>query len=189
MIFYSGEKYCDSDNIISMLRDCDSDFSGVDVFDVLNPTQTPFSKDFEDNNDILTRFFQFKAKSQTSGASLFIKNFKKYYDKEYYYSNMTNEDGTVKMGEDVEFGIRLLKEGMRIYMLKNVVRKDLAQNHSTWCKSVQHRQDSFKELTKEIESWGIEKKGKSFDQSGFLKKYSIPRELYISKHNVKELFS
>jgi hypothetical protein len=183
---YEGQKYCASDDLVSILKETPiENFQGVDAFEPLNPTQTPFSAFFADNRRELSENLYFKRRPNISGQSLFMRNTKKFYDKEYYYDDWYDEKtGKIIMGEDVDFGIQLTKDGRGVYSLMNAVRKDMGWTVSSWCKNPEARKQSFETLKKILPTLGIESKNGRQDWAGFANKYNIPRKILASKKKV-----
>jgi len=189
IVLYEGEKYCDSDNLVSILKDIPiENLEGVDVFETINPTQTPFSAFFEENKDILQSNLFFKRKPNISGMCLFIRNFRKFGMKEYLYDDWFDEKtGKIIMGEDIAFGLELIRDGRGVYSLMNAVRKDMGWTVSSWCKNPELRKQAFDDLKKILPTLGVgEKKGK-LDWAGFADRYGIPKKVLVPKKKVTSI--
>jgi hypothetical protein len=189
IILYEGEKYCDSDNLVSILQNMPIEsLDGVDVFEPLNPTQTPFSAFFEENKEILQSNLYLKRRPNISGQSLFIRNFRKFGMKEHFYDDWFDEKtGKIIMGEDVAFGLELTKDGKGVYSLMNAVRKDMGWTVSSWCKNPELRKQSFDTLKKILPTLGVGMKKGNLDWAGFADKYNIQRKVLAPKEKVLTL--
>lgn len=186
IVLYEGEKYCDSDNLVSILQNMPiENLNGVDVFETLNPTQTPFSAFFQENKAILESNLFFRRRPNLSQC-FFIRNFRKFRMKEYYFDDWVDEKtGKIIMGEDVAFGIKLTKEGRGVYSLMNAVRKDLGWNVSSWCENKDQRKQAFDDLKNNLlPSLGVGTKNGKLDWAGFGDKYGIPRTILAPKKKV-----
>lgn len=191
IVLYPGEKYMDSETILDILKEIPIEsMTAVDVFEPLNPTQTPFTEYYNTNRRVLESSLIFKRHPHTSGGSLFIKNFMKHSNQQFFFDDWKNEDGSVRMGEDVAFGINLTKQGKGCYTLMNIVRKDMGWNSSSWCKTDEDRKKSFLELKKEIVNLGVDMKKGKLDWSGLGNRYNIPREVFVDKqgNDIFDLF-
>jgi hypothetical protein len=184
---YEGEKYCDSDNIIDVLRKMPI-LKGVGMFAPLNPTQTPFSDFYQQNETDLRAKLMFKRQANLSGACLFLKNVKKHHDVELYYPDLKDSNGKVVMGEDILFSIEACRKGIFPYTLLNCVRKDLGWTASTWVSDDEHRKQSFDKLKEILINNGIQVKGKNknLDWSGFMDSCQIPKQVFEMKDSNEE---
>ena len=188
IVYYEGEKYMDSDNIINILRGIDIEFfKDIDVFNGLNPSQEPFGAFYEKKRDTLKNNLYFKLKVNLSGGEIFFKNFKKFYGIEVYLEDLLNEDGSNFGGEDVKLGIELIKKGFGVYSLKNIVRKDMGWSHSLWCKTKEHRKQAMDALKEKIiNEWGVNSKNGRVQWSKFIEQHSTkPKEIIIPKNGKK----
>ncbi len=183
---YEGVKYCDSDNLVEILKNIPiENLNGVDLFEPLNPTQTPFSEFFVDNKDTLETNLYFKRRPNISGQSLFIRNFSKFEMTEHFYDDWFDEKtGKIIMGEDVAFGLEMTKEGKGVYSLMNAVRKDMGWTVSSWCKNPELRKQSFETLKKILPTLGVGLKGSNLDWAGFADKYNIQKKILSPKKKV-----
>ena len=151
---------------------------------MLNPTQTPFSKYYKDNEDLLNENLIFHSKINIR-VDIFIKNLKKFYNKEIYFEDLKNEDGIV-MGKDIKFAIDAAKQGFNVFECKNFVRKDLAWTQSTWCKTPEDRKKAFDNLKKLIKSWDIPEKNGRFQWKKLARELCIPDKILIKKGKSNE---
>ncbi len=183
IVLYEGEKYCDSDNLVQILKDIPLEsLEGVDVFEPLNPTQTPFSAFYAEKKDVLANNLIFKRRPNISGCCLFIRNFKKFGEEPFFYNDWFDEKtGKVIMGEDVAFGLNLTKKGKGVYSLMNAVRKDMGWTSSSWCKSPEIRKQSFETLKAILPTLGVGTKNGNLDWAGFADRYKIPRQVLAPK--------
>lgn len=183
IILYEGEKYCDSDNLVQILKDIPLEsLEGVDVFEPLNPTQTPFSAFYAEKKDVLSDNLFFKRRPNISGQSLFIRNFKKFGEEPFFYDDWFDEKtGKIIMGEDVAFGLDLTKKGKGVYSLMNAVRKDMGWTLSSWCKNPEIRKQAFETLKAILPTLGVGTKKGNLDWAGFANRYNIPRQVLAPK--------
>lgn len=183
IILYEGAKYCDSDTLIDELRNIPvGRFDGIDVFEPLNPTQSPFSAFYQDNKADLGDFLMFKRRPNISGQSLFVRNFKKFKCEEFLYDDWFDEKTKkIIMGEDVEFGLRLTQNGKGVYTLMNAVRKDMGWTVSSWCKNPELRKQSFETLKTILPTLGVGSKNGKLDWAGVADKYNIPKKVLVRK--------
>lgn len=193
IICYEGPKYCDSDNLIEILRAIPIEaMAGIDVFEPLNPTQTPFSAFYEQHALTLNENLFFKRRPNISGQSLFIKNMVKHHGKEFFYDDWFDEkNGKIIMGEDVDFGLTLTKNGLGVYSLMNAVRKDMGWTVSSWCKNPELRKQAFETLKAILPSLGVGSKNGKLDWAGFADRHHIPRQKLVPKKittNILDMF-
>lgn len=191
IILYEGEKYCDSDNIVQILKDIPlENLQGVDAFEPLNPTQTPFSAFFAEKSEILSKNLFFKRRPNISGQSLFIRNFKKMGEEPLFYSDWFDEKTKkIIMGEDVAFGLELTKRGKGVYSLMNAVRKDMGWTLSSWCKNSEARKQAFDNLKTTLSSLGVDMKNGNLDWAGFANRYKIPKQILAPKKNTSSVLN
>lgn len=183
IVFYEGQKYCNSDDIVKILKDIPiENLQGIDAFEPLNPTQTPFSEFYSKNKDVLQENLFFKRRPNISGQSLFIRNFKKFGGETFFYEDWFDpKTGKIIMGEDVAFGLKLIKSGRGVYSLMNAVRKDMGWTLSSWCKNPEIRKQAFNELKKTVQSLGVGIKNKNLDWAGFASRYGVPKQILVPK--------
>ena len=183
IVLYSGEKYMDSDDLLDKLRKIDiSEFNRIDIFEPLNPTQSPFTKMYQDEASIFAESFWFKAKAAISGQSVFIKNLSKHKpDKVVYYQDLHDENGNIIMGEDVLFGLDAIKKGLCCFTLMNAVRKDMGWSLSTWATDEEKRKKAFSQLKDILIEYGIPQKGDNMDWSKFLAQHHHPKAVFVNK--------
>jgi hypothetical protein len=179
-VLYEGEKYCDSDNCIQILKNIPIErFEKIDIFSMLNPSQTPFTKFYNDNKDILQENLIFHSKINIR-ADIFIKNLKKFYNKEMYFEDL--KDGNkIIMGEDVKFALDAARQGFNIFECKNFVRKDLAWHKSTYCKSKEERKLAFDNLKELCKSWNVPHKNGRFQWKKLANQLGIPNQILVKK--------
>lgn len=112
------------------------DFKNIDVFGTLLPTRDAYGLTFEENKTEFQNSWVFKRRPHLCGQAVFLKNLKKYYDKEMYFpENWKTEDGDVLIGEDQAFSINLQLNGFNSFQLQNIVLNDLGVKISTYAPS------------------------------------------------------
>ena len=175
---YSGTKYCDSDNIISILRDL-KELHGIDLFNGLQPVFMPFTKEYQkpEYKDNLI----FKKNLQVIGQIMFLRNLKKFYGREIYFDeNWVDGKEGLLPGEDIRFACELASQNLGVYRLMNIVTKDLGYNHSTWAASVEKRKEGTERfLDKMKEIYSVNEEGK-LDYKSISR---IPPKILIPKTN------
>ena len=179
---FSGDKYIDSDNVIDILRDVDIEkMKNVDVFNALNPSQTPFTEYYNKNKSLLDNNLIFSFKPHLSGGDVFIKNIKKHKNKTIFYDDRKKQDGTLSMGEDVLFGLKCARNGFGTYYCRNFIRRDIGWNSSTYC-TKEERKKHFKELDKTLEDSGlVNRKNGRFQWSKIAEEENHQKQIIVPK--------
>ena len=141
--FYNSDKdwlfICDDDTILDnkysyqnfiydIVNNPDK-FDGIDAISAIEPEYTAYKKNnFEDKANLT--HYKFTPRELNCGsATSFMRNIKKFYGKEVYYSNIlaNKQEGL----EDVEFLLNCVLNGLTWYKMNTLIRKSLAFNHST----------------------------------------------------------
>jgi hypothetical protein len=143
-ILYDGEQHCDSKDFVKVFNSIElSNLAPVDLFVPLNPRRMPFSKTISDNQTLFDNNLVFHRTPDAKGSFIVTKNIKKHYGLELYYDeSFVNPDRTLIPLEDVDFGMNFLYNGLSLYMLHNIILKELASTTSTWT-ATDDRKDMF----------------------------------------------
>lgn len=123
------------------------DLKLVDLIMPVNPIWTPFKKDIEDNEQEYRTKLMFNRNPSLKGSLFLIRNVKKYYDLEIYNDQefFIDDEGQMVSGEDQDFGLQFLANGLSCYCCKNIILEEYAiqKSKSTWAKEV--RSSSYRE--------------------------------------------
>ena len=189
-VLYEGEKYCDSTKFVEVFNNIPlSQLSQVDFFFPLNPGKVPFTKTLTENKHKFDNFLVFKRNTDSKGSFGVLKNMKKHYGTEFYYDELSymTKDRKIIPGEDVDFGMNLLKNGYSCYMLHNIILKEYASSNSTWVQG--ERSDDFpvsKEVIRNKFNLDLSAKG-HLVYSSLYKNNTRDNNLLVDKNN-NELF-
>lgn len=102
-------------------------FLMIDMLTAINPVYIPFKKRNYEDKLIQTHWKFTKRDFNTAQQITFIKNIKKYYDKELYYTIPTK----LPFHEDTDWHIRWAMEGFTCYTCEQIILKDPGNNYST----------------------------------------------------------
>ena len=121
-------KYSYQDFVYDVVNNPDK-FDGIDAISAIEPEYTAYKKNnFEDKANLT--HYKFTPRELNCGsATSFMRNIKKLYGKEVYYSNIlaNKQEGL----EDVEFLLNWVLNGLTWYKMNTLIRKSLAFNQST----------------------------------------------------------
>ena len=134
-ILHSGEQHCDSKNFIELFRTISLEKLGsVDALFPVNPANQPFNKTYQENQQLFADNLVFRRSTAVKGSWFILKNLKKFYGQELYYDQASFTDSRGKMigGEDIDFGLQMLKNNMGVYQCQNIILKELGHTVSTW---------------------------------------------------------
>lgn len=119
--YLSSPGYGVSDEFITEFNKLSiDDLTNINCFAAILPILRPYKKTINNHTS-----WVFEGSRKINGAFLVIRNFKKYYGTEYYF----NEESVA--GEDMEFCLDLLNNGVRSHICSNIVAKLHNQNEST----------------------------------------------------------
>lgn len=143
-ILYDGPQHCDSKNFVSVFNAVNAaELKPVDLFVPLNPRRMPFSATITNNKNMFDENLVFHRTPDSKGSFLVVKNIKKHHNKELFFDeSFVNPDRTLIPLEDVDFGMNFLFNGLTLYMLHNIMLKELASSSSTWT-ATEDRKDMF----------------------------------------------
>ena len=121
--YYSYEKF-----VNDIVNNPDK-FEGIDAVSAVEPEYHPYKKlNFEDKANL--SHYKFEPRELNSGsATSIIRNIKKYYGKELYYSNTDANKGEGR--EDIEFLLEWLLNGFTWYTMDTWIRKSLCFDKSS----------------------------------------------------------
>ena len=131
--FYSGPQHGDSANFVEIMRAIDADdFLNIDLVQFTNPARTPFKKTLA--NSIFRTDLVFRRAYSVYGPIFLIKNLKKHHYKELYFSdtNFQTAEGKIINGEEIDFGVKFLMNGLKCYSTMNVIYDEMGRTKSTW---------------------------------------------------------
>lgn len=114
-----------------------NDFEGIDLFVPVDGAMTPYTvllehPDARDN-------FVFSRTNFFRGCVMFVRNIKKHYDKEIYFSSEFEVDGNVIPGEDTAFGFKFLENGLGAYRCDTLILKEYMRDASSWVNNLEQR--------------------------------------------------
>jgi hypothetical protein len=131
--FYNGPQHGDSANFIELIRSFDIDkFEDIDLVQFTNPARTPFTKTL--SKDLFKKNLVFRRAYTVYGPIFLIKNIKKHHNKEIYFSadNFQTQEGKIINGEEIDFGVKFLMNGLKCYSTMNVIYDEMGRTKSTW---------------------------------------------------------
>ena len=189
-ILYDDVQHCDGKNFIPLFNNIDiEELNNIDAFLPISPRQSPFSEMYKQNEDKLKKYLWFKLAHRAKGSLFFLRNMKKFYNKEYYIEDelFKRPDGTMIGGEDNHFNLTLLKDGYGCYELQNILLNELAGNSSTWV------DDDSERMTDELytileKSFDLPRKGNRLDFSNIKKIGKKPKDMLVCKIKEKGFF-
>lgn len=121
--------------------------------------------------------YVFVRSSSFPGGLTFVRNIKKFYGLEIYYDSEfdTKHNGEMLIGEDCDFGLQFIVNGLGAYKCKSIILEEKSPKHSTWER--QERLDTKRRgsayLLEKYRSYGIRYKDGGYGSSYFyfLKNY------------------
>ena len=162
-VLYENKQHGDSANYIELMRSLPiDDFVNIDLIDPINPSRVAFSKEIA--TEVYQTHLTYRKSNKIKGTVFFLKNIKKYKDTDLFFDEVIfNLNGQMLPGEDTEFGIAALFQGLGCYYTYNAIVNELARNCSTWTSTNEHKNivSIYESLNKKYQS----------------KLYSIPEEI------------
>lgn len=121
--------YYEYENFFSELSNNIDKFKQLDAISAIEPEYHPYKKlNYEDKGNLT--HFKFEPRELNSGsATSFIRNIKKYYNKEIYYPNTDANKGEGR--EDIEFLLNWLLSDLNWYNMDTWIRKSLCFDQSS----------------------------------------------------------
>lgn len=137
-ILYEDAQHGDSANYIEIMRQLSvDDFFSIDVINPLNPARAAFNKELA--TDIYKTHLVYRKTNRVKGTLFFVKNVKKHKQTELYFDEVIfNDNGRMLPGEDTEFGVAALMQGLGCYYTYCAIVNELATTCSTWAVADEH---------------------------------------------------
>lgn len=102
--------YYGGDEMLREVNDYPEKFMELDLINFSNPTKAGFRKPMMDNREIVEKYYTFNSIASKQVCLAIVKNFKKYYNKEYFFYNEPTAYSTI--AEDYEFIFQLILDGL-----------------------------------------------------------------------------
>ena len=131
-ILYEASQHGDSAHYIELMRkQSTEDFCNIDLIEPVNPARVAFTKELEDK--AYGTQLIYRKTNKMKGTLFFLKNIKKHKGSELFFDEVTfNDNGKIITGEDTEFCVAALFQGLGCYYTYNAILNELATNYSTW---------------------------------------------------------
>ena len=86
------------------------------------------------NDPVMQDHYVFVSSSIFPGGLAFIRNIKKFYGLEIYYDSVfdTKHNGEMLIGEDCDFALQFIVNGLGAYKCKSIILGEKSPKHSTW---------------------------------------------------------
>lgn len=97
--------------------------NNVHIFKAIEPVYTPFKK-INANLPLDSHYLFHQAPMTNGGALFFIINFKKFFNQEFYFEDLLEEN----CREDIDFFIRIIKSGYNVLESRNMIQKNYCNN-------------------------------------------------------------
>ena len=129
------------------------------------------------NDPIMQDHYVFVKSSSFPGGVTFIRNIKKFYNLELFYDSAfdTAADGDMLIGEDCDFGLQFIVNGLGAYKCKSIILGEKSPKHSTWENEARWKvkRDASSFLLDKYRSYGIRYKEGGYGSSYlyFLRNY------------------
>jgi hypothetical protein len=138
-ILYEDTQHGDSARFVEILRGMDiADFEKIDLIVAQNPSRNAFRTELR--NTLYKKNLLFRRTYKMNGAMFFLKNLKTYHSKELYFDEVNFEkDGKLITGEDCDFVVNALHNGLGCYHTFCAIFNEMARSHSTWAENVEER--------------------------------------------------
>jgi hypothetical protein len=122
----------DNDQFISNFRSNWTALNGIDAFTAATPAWTTKSRLRENRSNVYDKNFEFEWNPNMAGHLYAMRNFKKFYDTEYYFKESWCPTATGNCGEDVVFTVDLARAGLGVYTLNNITKQVACDDQSIW---------------------------------------------------------
>lgn len=104
---------------------------GIDLFSPIHPEWHGWDAAWKANNGGAA--WTFKRNPRQAGHSMFIRNMRKFYDREYYFKNeWSPQPWAERCGEDVVFALDLHMDRFGVYDCYNMLKVVELDDNSTW---------------------------------------------------------
>lgn len=131
--FYGGPQHGDSADFVDIIRNIDiNEFKDIDLVQFTNPARTPFTEELAKSK--YKTNLVFRRAYTVYGPIFLIKNIKKHYGKELYFSadKFQTSEGSIINGEEIDFGVKFLMNELKCYSTMNVIYDEMGRTKSTW---------------------------------------------------------
>lgn len=162
-------------------------FNGLEAIGAFEPEYLPYKKmNFTDRNTLT--HYKFTPRQLNTGCAMgFLKNIKKYYNKEIYFNNLN--PNKLEGNEDIDFLLRWLLAGFNWTIMNTWIRKSLAWKESSIFGSdaEYHKQTLIKNLEaicERFSKYGLKKVNGKITWRNFNKMYNrTSKVLYIKRRH------
>ncbi len=105
---------------------------GIDLFSPIHPVWHGAAECQKANLDLYAGF-KFERNPRVAGHAMFLRNMRKFYDREYYFKNeWAPQPWVERCGEDVVFGLDLHMDGFGVFDCYNMIKVVENDETSTW---------------------------------------------------------
>lgn len=121
-----------SDLILEELVDVDINrLNRIDLFSPIHPEWHGVESALKANNG--QSLWTFRKNPRQAGHAMFLRNMRKFYDREYYFKNeWSPQPWAPRCGEDVVFALDLHLDGFGVYDCHNMLKIVRNDDTSTW---------------------------------------------------------
>lgn len=170
-----------------------TNFRFVDLFVPIDPRKSPFNSTWDNNKKFFEENYNFHSFMGIKGSLFFLRNLKIAYGVEHYNNARFDNraDGTLLHGEDSDFAINLVANGMGSYKCMNLVLNEYGGGSvSTWAAddSVRTEQDEERDAIwqETYGAKGLKKNANGHNWMEFFRRNTeLPAKFYIMKPNVE----
>lgn len=181
--------HCDGVGAALALLDNPSRFPDIDLAVPINPRNQPFNKMYRENQALFQENWCFKSTANIKGSLMVLRNYRNTYGRKYFFDAAFNQSpsGGFLGGEDGDFALELIRDGLGVYTFQNCVLKEFGgDGASTWAQetSLRNQQRPLLDAVrlKKFGPHGLECKSGRFNWKKFWEKNStLAREIHIPK--------
>ena len=197
--FYESDQdwavFCDNDSfvqaggkyeplgisIVDWMRQNPLEELPLHAFFPIDGAASPYTQVLNESRD--TQTWIFRRGSTLRGCCFFLKNLRRHHGASPRFSSRFHRpDGTFVMGEDIGFGLGLMRDGFTVMQAASVVLAEKGREASTWATSGDFRTQMQPEMKAILhEEYGIGMNGERLDYSGFYSRHQVPREIRVSR--------
>jgi len=197
--FYASDQdwavFCDNDSfiqqggkyeplgvsIVEWIRSHDLDELPLHAFFPIDGAASPYTAVLTESQE--RQEWIFRRGSTLRGCCFFLKNLRQHHGASPRFSGAFHRpDGSFVMGEDIGFGLGLMRDGFTVMQAASVVLAEKGRESSTWAESGDFRTQMQPEMKAILsQEYGIGLKAGRLDYSGFYSRHQVPREVRVSR--------
>lgn len=118
----------------------------IDLFSPIHPVWHGAEQAIKSNLD-MNADFKFVKNPRQAGHAMFLRNMRKFYDREYYFKNeWAPQPWAERCGEDVVFALDLHMDGFGVYDCYNMLKVVSNDDTSTWLSDAGKRERMIMEF-------------------------------------------